>query len=87
MDRAVTTPIWTPIERLQLEDLAQAAAVEAVFVYNAAMRNQMLPRKTFPRPELEGQRQAPLQGVMPGVEIQDKGARQNATETPNQNKN
>jgi len=53
---------------LQSEDLAQAAAVEATFVYNAAMRDQMLPRKPIPHPELDKQRSAPLKGVMPGAE-------------------
>ena len=37
-------------ERLQGEDLAQAALVEAIFVYNAAMRDQMLPRKAMLSP-------------------------------------
>jgi len=55
-------------ERLQPNDLAQAAFVEAIFVYNAAMRDQMLPRKAFPRPELEQQLQEPLKNVMPGAE-------------------
>jgi hypothetical protein len=55
-------------ERLQAEDLAQAALVEAIFVYNAAMREQMLPRKAMPHPELEEKMGAPLVGVMPGVE-------------------
>jgi peptidase M28-like protein len=55
-------------ERLQPEDLAQAAAVEAIFVYNAAMRDQMLPRKPIPHPELEKQQNAPLKGVMPGAQ-------------------
>ena len=62
-------------ERLQEEDLAQAAAVEATFVYNAAMRDQMLPRKAFPHPELEEQRNAPLKSAMPGAEIQEKSAK------------
>ena len=53
-------------ERLQPADLAQAATVEAIFVYNAAMRDQMLPRKQLPHPELEEQRSAPLK-VMPGA--------------------
>ena len=53
-------------ERLQPADLAQAATVEAIFVYNAAMRDQMLPRKPLPHPELEDQRSAPLK-VMPGA--------------------
>jgi carboxypeptidase Q len=53
-------------ERLQAPDLAQAATVEAVFVYNTAMRDQMLPRKPLPHPELEEHRLAPLK-VMPGA--------------------
>jgi carboxypeptidase Q len=55
-------------ERLQPDDLAQAAVVEAIFVYNTAMREQMLPRKPLPRPELEEQRKAALKNVMPGAE-------------------
>jgi len=55
-------------ERLQPEDLAQAAFVEAIFVYNTAMRDQMLPRKPFPHPELEQGAQQPLKNVMPGAE-------------------
>ena len=55
-------------ERLQPGDLAQAATVEAIFVYNTAMRDQMLPRKPLPHPELDEQRKAPLKHVMPGAE-------------------
>jgi hypothetical protein len=55
-------------ERLQEPDLEQAATVEAIFVYNAAMREQMLPRKPLPHPELEDQRKAPLKNLMPGAE-------------------
>ncbi|HYM75223.1 MAG TPA: M20/M25/M40 family metallo-hydrolase [Candidatus Dormibacteraeota bacterium] len=55
-------------ERLQPEDLAQAATVEAIFVYNTAMRDQMLPRKPVPHPETDEQRKAPLKNVMPGAE-------------------
>jgi Peptidase family M28 len=55
-------------ERLQPGDLAQAATVEAIFVYNAAMRDQMLPRKPLPHPELEVQRKEPLKYLMPGAE-------------------
>src|SRR5581483_10881086 len=61
-------------ERLQADDLAQAAVVEAIFVYNAAMRDQMLPRKPLPHPELEEQRRAPLKDLMPGAEIQKEEA-------------
>jgi hypothetical protein len=62
-------------ERLQEEDLAQAAAVEAIFVYNTAMRDQMLPRKPFPHPEFEEKRQAPLRSAMPGAELEEKDAK------------
>jgi hypothetical protein len=55
-------------ERLQADDLAQAAVVEAIFVYNTAMRDQMLPRKATPHPELEEKRKAPLKNSMPGAE-------------------
>ena len=63
-------------ERLQPEDLAQAATVEAIFVYNTAMRDQMLPRKPLPHPENEEQRTAPLKNVMPGAEIREKDVKQ-----------
>ncbi len=55
-------------EELSPSDLAQAAVVEATFVYNAAMRDQMLPRKPLPHPELEEQLKAPLRNIMPGAE-------------------
>jgi carboxypeptidase Q len=62
-------------ERLQSGDLMEAATVEAIFVYNTAMRDQMLPRKPLPHPELEEQRKAPLKKLMPGaVEVEEKGA-------------
>jgi len=54
-------------ERLQPGDLKQAAVVEAIFVYNAAMRDQMLPRKPLPHPELRQQQMKPLPGVFPGA--------------------
>ena len=37
-------------ERLSPSDLKQAAVVEAIFLYNTAMRDQMLPRKPLPHP-------------------------------------
>jgi carboxypeptidase Q len=54
-------------ERLLPEDMKQAAVVEAIFVYNAAMRDQMLPRKPLPHPEMEEKRNTPLPNVMPGA--------------------
>ena len=47
--------------------------VEATFVYNAAMRDQMLPRKPLPHPELEEQGTSPLKNIMPGAEAEEKG--------------
>ena len=54
------------VERLQPADLKQIATVEAIFVYNAAMRDQMLPRKPLPQPDLEEKKRAPLD-VFPGA--------------------
>ena len=36
------------------EDLKQASAILASFVYHAAMRDAMLPRKPLPKPRLAG---------------------------------
>jgi hypothetical protein len=69
-------------ERLQPQDLAQAATVEAIFVYNTAMRDQMLPRKPLPHPELEEQRKAPLTNIMRGAEAAEKDAKEKADQTP-----
>ena len=55
-------------ERLQPGDLKQIATVEAIFVYNAAMRDQMLPRKPLPHRELDKQKNAPLPNLFPGAE-------------------
>jgi carboxypeptidase Q len=52
-------------EHLQPADLKQIAVVEAIFVYNAAMREQTIPRKPLPHPELlEGQTK-PLTNLYP----------------------
>ncbi len=53
-------------EEIQPADLKQAATVEAIFVYNAAMRDQMLPRKPLPHPELE--QNAPLPNLFPDAD-------------------
>ncbi len=55
------------VERLQPADLKQIATVEAIFVYNAAQRDQMLPRKPLPQPDLEEKKRAPLEGIFPGA--------------------
>lgn len=52
-------------EELQPADLKQAAVVEAIFVYNTAMRDQMLPRKPLPHPELREQESAPIKNLFP----------------------
>jgi carboxypeptidase Q len=52
-------------ERLSESDLKQAAVIMAIFVYNTAQRDAMLPRKPLPHPELEEQRAKPLEGIYP----------------------
>jgi carboxypeptidase Q len=52
-------------EHLQAADLKQIAVVEAIFVYNAAMREQMIPRKPLPHPELEEEQGKPLGDLYP----------------------
>ena len=54
-------------ERLSASDLKQAAVVEAIFVYDAAMRDQMLPRKPLPQPEKVAEQKRDLKNVMPGA--------------------
>ncbi|HVH57764.1 MAG TPA: M20/M25/M40 family metallo-hydrolase [Vicinamibacterales bacterium] len=41
-------------DRVQRDDMVQQATVIAVFAYNAAMRDEKLPRKTLPRPPGRG---------------------------------
>jgi carboxypeptidase Q len=53
-------------EELQPADLKQIATVEAIFVYNAAQRDQMMPRKPLPEPDQEEKRRAPLD-IFPGA--------------------
>lgn len=38
-------------DHLSIDDLKQAATIVAAFIYNAAMRDEMLPRKPLPQPE------------------------------------
>jgi carboxypeptidase Q len=58
------------VERLQPADLKQIATVEAIFIYNAAQRDKMLPRKPFPQPDLEEKKRAPLE-VFPGTVMEE----------------
>jgi carboxypeptidase Q len=59
-------------ERLQANDLAQIATVEAIFLYNAAMRDEMMPRKPLPHPELRDQQSAPLKDLFLGAVPEQK---------------
>ncbi|MDR3753615.1 MAG: M20/M25/M40 family metallo-hydrolase [Terracidiphilus sp.] len=54
-------------ERLQPADLKQIATIEAIFVYNAATRDQMLPRKPLPQPDQDEKLRAPLPDLYPGA--------------------
>ena len=58
-------------EHLQSSDLKQISVVEAIFVYNAAMRDQMIPRKPLPHPELEEEKSKPLPNLYP-MDLQTK---------------
>ena len=42
------------VDRVQRDDMIQHATVMAVFAYNAAMRDEKLPRKALPRPQGRG---------------------------------
>ena len=59
-------------ERLQAADLKQIATVEAIFVYNAAQRDEMMPRKPLPDPEKMEKLRAPLEGIFPGAAPQEE---------------
>jgi carboxypeptidase Q len=54
-------------ERLQPADLKQIATIEAIFVYNAAQRDQMLPRKPLPQPDQDEKLRAPIPNLYPGA--------------------
>jgi carboxypeptidase Q len=54
-------------ERLQPADLKQIATVAAIFLWNAAQRDQMMPRKPLPQPDQEEKKRAPLEGIFPGA--------------------
>ena len=60
-------------EHLQSTDLKQIAVVEAIFVYNAAMRDQMIPRKPLPDPERLEQQNMPLPDLYPTAILPDAG--------------
>lgn len=45
------------VDHVQRDDMVQMATVVAVFAYNAAMRNEKLPRKALPGPQRQGRNQ------------------------------
>jgi len=49
-------PNMDTYDRVQRDDLVQQATIAAVFAYNAAMRDEKLPRKTLPKPQGLGAR-------------------------------
>ncbi len=52
-------------ERLSEPDLRQAATIMAIFVYNAAQRDAMMPRMPLPNPVTDQQQDKPLEGIYP----------------------
>ena len=52
-------------ERLSEPDLRQAATIMAIFVYNAAQRDAMMPRMSPPNPVTDQQQDKPLEGIYP----------------------
>ncbi len=59
-------------EHLQAADLKQIATIEAIFVFNAAQRDQMMPRKPLPDPDRIEKLRAPLQDIFPGALPQEE---------------
>jgi len=52
-------------ERLSENDLKQAAVAMAIFVYNTAQRDAMLPREPMPHSEVDEQRGKAWEGIYP----------------------
>ncbi len=57
------------VDRLHEFDLEQGAAVEAIFLYNTAQREEMMPRKPFPHPELDRGQSAPIPNIYPNAQV------------------
>jgi carboxypeptidase Q len=64
-------------ERLVPSDLEQIATVEAIFAYDAAMRDQMLPRKPPPDSALRKKLDGPLPNLFPDAIAPDSKDRDN----------
>jgi Zn-dependent M28 family amino/carboxypeptidase len=69
-------------ERLHAADLEQAAIVEAIFLYNTAQRDAMMPRKPFPHPELDMKLNAPIPNLYPGATAPPESGRQGGRRQP-----
>ena len=54
-------------DRLHKDDLEQAAIVEAIFLWNTSQREEMMPRKPFPHPELDPKLTAPIPDLYPNA--------------------
>ena len=57
------------VDRPHAADLAQAAVVQAIFLYNTSERDAMMPRKPFPHPEREKEKTAPIPGIYPNAVV------------------
>ncbi len=57
------------VDRLHAFDLEQGAVLEAIFLYNTAQREAMMPRKPFPHPELDRQGAEPLPNIYPNARV------------------
>ena len=55
------------VDRLHPTDLSEAAVVEAIFLYNTAERDAMMPRKPYPHPENDRLLNAPIPGIYPNA--------------------
>jgi carboxypeptidase Q len=53
------------LEHVRAADLQQAAVVEAIFLYNTSEREAMMPRKPYPHPEQDKDRNTPLKNLFP----------------------
>jgi hypothetical protein len=56
-------------DKLHEADLEQAAVVEAIFLWNTSQRDAMMPRKPFPHPELDRQKNAPIPNLYPDAVV------------------
>jgi hypothetical protein len=56
---------WDVYDRMQREDMLQASVIMAAFVYNAAMRTEMFPRKALPKDTQPAPAVAPAAAAKP----------------------